>query len=519
MSKKLTYPDLLETNNLLQNHGEETYWLCVTRTVQESKLFPVSAYILLSYINAFYRWPTLLRKIEKHMPAERIADRVRNVSAKIETIGSAWCLPNFYLLGREHMINLGMIRPQDGIEDVAYVLDFWKRYSLSWRRNEGHITAREAGHRSQIYPERKLQVFHADMYDCEAGDALHTAAGKFMAATAQYGFLVSCESRVSMTAHGPYKISDNVEMLVRNFYDLSQSDYPWLDGVADDVPYNCLTVTTAVKDTHFYLVDDWGSFEAKPEYKSENICGVGLYTSDPLTDTHVPVGMGSREELTQTFETLAEKMREANTRLWTRLAGYSRDQLLDCGALVYYSIIKDMAHFAGCYEIDDWMKIDERANRFRGLLNDEYANEVLGAMLVPLTLPSSQSQDYFMMVHGQQARHVYTPFSYSLLGEKDYVGSVGGLHPGTSTLPDKVDRYRTSQGFMSNSDFNTRVRDFTPPLVSEKFRDLDETWVKYHYDTALADELYKLEQTHSRNLKGRGAGLRRSDIEALRAGG
>ena len=72
MSKEFSYAQLLETNNLLQNHGEETYWLCVTRTVQESKLFPVSAYILLSYLNAFYRWPTLLRKIEKHMPAERI---------------------------------------------------------------------------------------------------------------------------------------------------------------------------------------------------------------------------------------------------------------------------------------------------------------------------------------------------------------------------------------------------------------------------------------------------------------
>lgn len=220
MSKPPSYTQLLETNNLLRNHGEETYWLCVTRTVQESKLFPVSAYILLSYLNAFYRWPSLLRKIEQHMPAERIADRVRNVSGKIETIGTAWCLPNFYLLGREHLINMGMIRPQDALDDVRYVLDFWKRYSLSWRRNEGHITAKEAGHRSQICPERKLQVFHADMY----GDALHTAAGKFIASASQYGFLVSCESRVSMTAHGPYKLADNVEMLVRNFYDLSQSD-------------------------------------------------------------------------------------------------------------------------------------------------------------------------------------------------------------------------------------------------------------------------------------------------------
>lgn len=513
---ELSYAQLLETNNLLQNQGEETYWLCVTRTVQESKLFPVSAYILLSYINAFYRYPTLLRKIESHMPAERIADRVRNVSAKIEVIGTAWCLPNFYLLGRELLINMGMIRPQDGIEDVAYVLDFWKRYQLSFHRNEGHITAKEAGHRNQICPERKLQVFHADMYPCEAGDPLHTAAGRFIASASQYGFLVSCESRVSMTAHGPYRISDNVEMLVRSFYDLSQSDYPWLDGVADDVPYSCLTVTTAVKDTHFYLVDDWGSFEAKPDYKAENVCGIGLYTSDPLTETHVPVGMGSREELTAKLESLAEMLRQANTKLWKRLANYTRDQLLDAGALVYYSIIKDLAHFAGCYEIDDWMQIDERAQRFRSLLNDEYSNEVLGAMLVPLTLPSSQVQDYFMMVHGNQARRVYTPFQYALLDKGDYVGSVGGLRPGSSTLPPKVDRYRSSQGVISNAEMNKRVRAFTPAACSEKFRDLDETWVKYHYDTPLADELYRIEQQYSRKLKGKGAGLRRADIEALR---
>ena len=164
----------------------------------------------------------------------------------------------------------------------------------------------------------------------------------------------------------------------------------------------------------------------------------------------------------------------------------------------------------------DAMKIDERANRFRGLLNDEYANEVLGAMLVPLTLPSSQAQEYLMMVHGNQARRVYTPFSYALLGKDDYVGTVGGMRPGTSTLPDKIDRYRTSQGLMSNAEFNARVQAFTPALVSEKFRDLDETWVKYHYDSELANQMYCLEQQYSRKLKGKGAGLRRADIEALR---
>ena len=43
----LSYARLLEANNAIQTLGDDTYWLCVTRTVQESKLFPVPSYMLL----------------------------------------------------------------------------------------------------------------------------------------------------------------------------------------------------------------------------------------------------------------------------------------------------------------------------------------------------------------------------------------------------------------------------------------------------------------------------------------
>ena len=74
---ELTYRQVLEANNAIQTIGDDTYWLCVTRTVQESKLFPVPAYMLLSYLNCFYRYPTLLRKIDAAMPSEQIGDRAR----------------------------------------------------------------------------------------------------------------------------------------------------------------------------------------------------------------------------------------------------------------------------------------------------------------------------------------------------------------------------------------------------------------------------------------------------------
>lgn len=512
----LSYAQLLETNNILQVAGEETYFLGVTRTVQESKFFPVSAYIMLGYLNAFYRYPALLRKIEQHMPPEDIADRIRNSASKIQSMATNWCMVNFYLLGREMLINMGMIRPQDAAADVVYVTNFWRRYQLAWRRESGHVTNKEGGHRAQVLPERRIQVFHADLYACEEGDALHAAAAKFMAAASQYAVLVACESRVCMTNHGPYNLGQGRELLVRDFFDLAEGDLPWLDDLAADVPCGRLTVTTAVKDTHFYIVDDWGSFESKPEYKAENVCGVGLYTSDELSETHLPVGMGSRVELTETFEKYSEIFKHTTAKLWERFAAYSRDQLMDAGALTYYAIIRDFAHVAGCYEVDDWMKIDERADRFRVLLNDEYGNEILGALFVPLSLSTHQCHQYKMMYHSDLPKRSYSPLPYSIVSGDEYVGSVGDkMGRGVTHLPAKVDRYRTTRGVMKLSTLNMRTRQFTPTLATAEFRYLDDNWVKYHYDTPLADALYRADQQFSRKLANKGAGLSRDDVEAL----
>ncbi len=515
-ASRLSYEQILVTNNLLRTAGDETYFLGLTRTVQESKFFPVSAYILLGYFNSFYRYPALLRKIERNMSAEDLANRVRNVNSKCQSAIANWCLTNFYLLGREMLINMGCIRPHDAAEDVCYVLDFWRRFNLAARREDGHITCKEGGHRSQLLPERRIQVFHADLYPCEHGDPLHAATDKFIAAVSQYAVLVACESRACMSNHGPYKLGEGKELLVREFYDLAEGDMPWLDGIAEEIPHARLTVTTAVKDTHFYIVDDWGSFESKPEYRSTNLCGIGLYTSDELSETHIPVGMGSKEQLTETLVQYAEIFRRTTAKLWQRFAGYSRNQLVDAGALTYFAVIKDFAHVAGCYDADDWNKIDERAERFRVLLNDEYSNQMMGSHFVNLDCPSHQCHEYTMMHHSDLPTRSYSPLSTALLQETDYVPTVGNeIGPGITYLPEKVDRYRTTQGLMGLAELNQRTRDFVPQLCTEKFRFLDDTWVKYHYDTPLAQDLYLIDQQYSRKLAGKGAGLTRDDIERL----
>lgn len=501
-----TYPQLLETNNLMQNCGDETYWLCLTRTVQESKLFPVSPYILLSYLNAFYRYPALLRKIEAQLPAEAIADRGRSMGIKIQNSPLGWAMPCFYLLGRELLLAMGFLRPQDAADDVIYVLDFWKRFQLSWHRNDGHITNREYGHRAQILPDRRLEVFKADLFWCADGDDLHQAAQAFMATASQYGFLVSCESRISLTNSGPYRLDAVHELIVRDFQDLAECSLPWLDGIAADVPYNNLTVTMAVRDCHFTLVDDWGSFESEPEFTADKLAGVGLYTSDPLSDGFVPVGMGSAEELTATFRELNAVLKTATTQLWQRMAGWTRDQLLDAGALTYFAVCKDLAHVAGVFEVADWLEIDTRAERFRPLLNDDYSNSVLGELVGAISLPNQQLSPFSMMQHSDRPTRVFTPIPYAILAHEDYAPSVGPLQPGSSHLDAKLDRYRTTQGVLTLAEYNRQAQAATPDCADDRYRFLCETWVKYNADTPLCDELYRVEQRRSRTLKDTGVG-------------
>lgn len=516
MSRRaLDYAALLESNSYLRNLSDTTYWLCITRTVQESKLFPMNPYMLLSYLNSFYRLPTLLREIDAATPAEELGDRAREVSLKVDTVNAAWGMPAFYLLGREMLMNWGLVAPEDAAEDVVDVLDFSRRFNLAYHRNDGHLTNKEFGDRSQFLPERTLQVFESDLHGVTPGDRLHEATVKLLAQLSQYAFLAHCECRIGIHNSGPYNFGEGRQMVMRDFFDLTEGDFPWLDGIATTLPVNNISIPIVFKDTNFHLMDDWASFEAEPTYAASNIVAVGMYTSDALSDGYLPLGMEDRDSLAETMESYREILNEATADLWKRIASWSREQMIDAGALVYSSVAKDFAHLAGTYRQEDWFELDERVQRFKPLMNDEYARDNLGEMVGLLSLPHQKSSEYQMARYSNLNQNMMTGIPYDVLARPEqFAPTVGdrSRFRGSTSLEAKTGLWVTSAGRLGLDEYNEKARAFTPTVQGQELRYLDEEWVKRYHGTPEADALYRASQQHSRTLADRGSSLRRADL-------
>ena len=101
---------------------------------------------------------------------------------------------------------------------------------------------------------------------------------RFNATVVNYLFLLYFDTRVGTGDTGPYPLPDGRTLLVRDFYQLAESDFSW-SAVARDVPYNNLTAALVLDDVKL-RVNDWGTSVTDPEDYLDRLVGFGLFTTD-----------------------------------------------------------------------------------------------------------------------------------------------------------------------------------------------------------------------------------------------
>jgi hypothetical protein len=326
-------------DQLIAYHAPIARALTDERTSLESRLIPVSAYIVTSCIEAFLRYPELMAAIDAALPAEEIGRRARRPGCRINTV-SLWSIANFWLLGRKVM---AMVDPAavDDVEAAHTVLDFWERAARGFRA-DGTRQAWDSG-TAAVYDADVVAQLLDGAAPIADDDRLRIT--RFNATLIAYLFLLYFDTRVGAGDTGPYPLADGRVLLVRDYYQLADSDFWWSD-VAAAVPYRNLTAALVLDGVRIDRITDFGTTYTTPESYLDHLVGFGLFT----TDDQQPGGL--RPVPLSEIDAIISAVRPAQSALYRSVAGMDRHEKIRCGAYVYFSFLRPYAEEAGLADVD-----------------------------------------------------------------------------------------------------------------------------------------------------------------------
>jgi hypothetical protein len=334
---------LERVNRMIRHHGEISRALTVERTALESQLIPVSAYIVIAAAECWHRYPEMVDVITAAMRPEEIGHAGRRPGMRVNSV-HLWSVANIYLTGRKalsRLAPLGVGPPfRDDPDRTWRVLDFADRAARAYR-GDGHTLAADAGNVLRPYGEDIVK----EMMDAvtPVGDDDRVGLARFLATLYNYLFLLYFDTRVGTGDTGPYLLPDGRTLLVRDFYWLGPSDFPW-STIAAGVPYQNLTAALVLDDVRV-MVNDWGTSVTDPESYLDRLVGFALFTTDGGTLRAL-----ERPEM----ERIVDSVRRAQAAHYRNIAAMDRNQKIDAGVYVYFTFLRPFAEVARVADDLDW---------------------------------------------------------------------------------------------------------------------------------------------------------------------
>jgi len=332
--------DASAVDEWIQYHGRNSLPMITQRTSLESKLIPVSAYILIAAVECYWRYPALMAAIADAMPPEQIGARGRRPGTQVNAV-NLWSIANVFLHGRQILWVLGQIPTDHEPERSAVVLDFWRRAAAPY--HGGHLAAWETdGPTLTPYEPDVIDTLFSGTIsvDGDTGPAMK----RLNALLLSYLFLLYFDTRAGAGDTGPYLLPDGRILLVRDYSKLGVSDFPWSAEVAGGVPFQNLTAAF-VLDGVRVRVTDWGTSITEPEDYLDRVVRFGLFTTDDGGLDPVPLAdLGA----------ISSAVKQAQALQYRLIAGMSRRERLNAGAYVYFSFLRPFAAVAGVADALDW---------------------------------------------------------------------------------------------------------------------------------------------------------------------
>ena len=331
--------DIKEANKLIAHASELVDYQVSKRGLLETQLFPVTAYICVSFYNAYDMLYDILKKISEKTTPEIMGRESRKILSEIHAL-SIFYIPLYYMIGRmgEIQRNGGDSKSEspEKREQTLFVLDFWKRLATSYFKDE-KISVYDSNKKNIVLDDSTVKKTLNNVIDLSKEEVIKV---KRTAANLEVvSFLDECEARAKICDHGPYKISDNESLVFReisHLYDGGSPHFPWSETSAE-APFNNIAFAFRLKDVEISF-DDFATLETIPQDYTDNITGVALLTRSGDEVKNLDLN------ILDSFRDYSER---ANKELFLKFSKWDRKQRLIAGAYAYCYGYARYTNFAG----------------------------------------------------------------------------------------------------------------------------------------------------------------------------
>ena len=177
----------------------------VQQTAPVPDWFPVHQAFTLATTHIFLTLPDAVRRTLQHTTPEQLAQRGKRLGAAVSPL-TIWAFAYPFLVGREILIDSGVLTPRIGAADIELVLDFWRRLSFT-HRGDGHLDNSEAAATNVFLPATITQRLYDALLPIDS--SIRRRVEQFLSTTDEYLLLLNGEARLGTADSGPYPL--NVE--------------------------------------------------------------------------------------------------------------------------------------------------------------------------------------------------------------------------------------------------------------------------------------------------------------------
>ncbi len=345
-----------ETNELISHASELIDYQVSKRGLLESQLFPVTAYICVSFYNSYDILYEILKKVSEKTSPERLGKESRKILSEIHAL-SIFYIPLYYMAGRMGEIYRNNEDPKSESEEkrkqTMFIMDFWKRLASSYFPDE-KLSVLDSGKNNIALNQSDIEWSKENIKEISLEQAKKIK--RTLANLELVSFIDECEARAKLCDHGPYPLNENEILIFReisHLYDGGNPHFPW-SATEAKAPYNNIAFVFRLKDVEIGI-DEFASLESKPIDFTENITGAALLTR--VGNDVLPLKL----DILDGFNDYAVK---ANKELFLKFSKWDKMKRLISGAYAYCYGYARFTNFVGITNDINWELSNRTMNKY-----------------------------------------------------------------------------------------------------------------------------------------------------------